>query len=260
MIPWESFRGLSVGERTRADHGCGPGRTLLVSRNSWGYRAWCFRCNEGWSHKGEQESLAEKLSRWRDARREDRRAQGTSLPEPRVYDHGEWPLEARLWLYRAGLGRAEGGTLGVYYHPPTNRVVLPVLGPTGAVLFWQARSVDGRKPKYLSPEVPRDSLVPVYGEGKVVLVEDLLSAVKISLSGAQGVCLLGTRLTAGTTAYAMKHRDVSVWLDSDPPGRKAARLLGQQLRSYGLKVRDLCTPLDPKLHSRGCIKRIIYGP
>ena len=48
------------------------------------------------------------------------------LPAPAVRVWADWPAASRLWLLKAGLSSADLPRLGAYYHPPTDRVVLPV--------------------------------------------------------------------------------------------------------------------------------------
>jgi hypothetical protein len=251
---WPHAQALEMGQKKRAAHGCGEGRTLIVNRDDGGYHAWCYRCNDkGWE-PAPQESLAEKLERLRRLRAGDLAVSAAptgELPMPQVRDVPEWPDGAKLWLYKAGLGREEIGSLGVYYHPPSDRVVVPVLDG-GVPVFYQARAYQkGRAPKYLGPTPRPPKLLPRWGSFVVpTLTEDMLSAIKIG-TVAEGIALLGTRISDHTLAYLLKRGTrVNVWTDPDPAGRKAARTIGNQLRAYGIEVRDILSPRDPKLHTR----------
>lgn len=262
MLPRESWlpqaSSLQIGQKRYADHDCGPGRKLLISRDTKGFNAWCFRCSDsGWA-PGPQLSLAERLAAARQAASADAATRGVAaLPEPQVRIPAEWPAAARLWLYRAGLGGPEIAQLGAYYHPDTNRVVVPVLDGS-EVVFWQARSIDGRQPKYLSPPVDRSTLLPRYGHAdRIVLTEDLLSAFKIGLVG-EAWCLMGThagpRLIAG---LLQRQAPVAIWLDPDEAGRKAAKRVFSQLKAYGIGARVIRSERDPKLHTFDQIKECI---
>jgi hypothetical protein len=247
-------QGLQIGQKRYAEHDCGSGRKLLVSRNTKGYSAWCFRCNDDGFAPGPQLSLAERLAAAKAAAQADIEASGTELPEPREYDPSEWPMAARLWLYKAGLGGPEIARLGAYYHQPTDRVVLPVL-EAGVPVFWQARSVTSRLPKYLSPPSGRDKLLPRFGHATVVtLTEDILSAFKIGLV-AEGWCLMGTYANPRLIAALLeRNAPVNVWLDPDGPGRRAATKVFKQLRAYGIEPRLIKSTRDPKLHTFDQIK------
>ena len=52
---------LDPGRRTRIEHSCGDGRTLIVSRDQKGISAYCFRCHaKGWIPT--ERSLAERIA------------------------------------------------------------------------------------------------------------------------------------------------------------------------------------------------------
>jgi hypothetical protein len=236
-------------DRTRRlPHGCGGGQTLLVSRSaSGGLRAWCFRCNQGDSVAAPEPTLHEVLDRLRAHRVADETASTMVLPAPAVHDPALWPEPARVWLYRAGLGGPEIARLGAYYHAATGRVVLPVM-QDGVPVFWQARSVDGRQPKYLAPAVDKAGIVPKYGTGQVIhITEDLLSAFKVGMV-AEAWCALGTRMGPGLCAALLADpRPVRLLLDPDVPGVKAANVMARTLRGFGRAVSVVHLARDPKL-------------
>jgi DNA primase len=238
---------------------------MLVSRSYDGYRAWCFRCNDGASAPPPQESLSEKLARLTRQRSADEEAARPELPEPRVYSLDNWPIKCRVWLYSAGLGRDKIGELGAYYHPPTDRVVLPVL-KGGVPVFWLARAVDGRSPKYLAPSADRTTVLPRYGSAaEVTLTEDVLSAYKVGIAGHEGWAMMGTRVGDHALSLLIRRRArVNVWMDNDLPpkhpvnrGQIAAFKIGKQLRASGLEVRNIVSPRDPKLMHLSEIKELL---
>lgn len=261
--------GLDVGQKLRVKHDCGSDRIMLVSRDDTGFRAWCFRCNDGGSALPPQESLTEKLERMARQRQADAATMRPELPEPRVYAVDEWPLAHRLWLYRAGLHKGLIGELGAYYHPPSDRLVLPIVDGSGRTAFWQARAVDNRAPKYLAPSADRTKVIPRYGSAaEVTLTEDILSAFKVGASGLEGWSMLGTRLSDAALAALIRRRArVNVWLDNDLPpkhpvnrGQIAAQKVGKQLRAAGLPVRNIVSPRDPKLMTRDEIRELLCAP
>jgi DNA primase len=250
---------LQIGQKRYREHDCGPGRKLVVSRDTKGYNAWCFRCSDSGYAPGPQLTLAQRVEEARRARASDDAVRAAfELPAPRCYAMEEWPAGARMWLHKAGLGRPEVATLGAFFHGGTQRVVIPLL-EDGEVVFWQARAYqEGRQPKYLSPPVDRSTLLPRYGHAdRIVLTEDLLSAFKIGLVG-EAWCLMGThanpRLIAG-----LLHRQapVAIWLDPDGPGKRAAAKVHKQLKAYGIEARVIRSGRDPKLHTFDHIKECI---
>jgi len=252
---------LRVGQSMRGDHDCNgvSTGTLLISRQVGKVTAYCFRCG-GQGFHAEQESLADKLQRAVHERDADAEARATvQLPEPRVYDLHEWPRDAALWLYKAGFSPSMIEDMGVYWCPKLGRVVLPIM-VDGHAVFWQARSVR-RQPKILSPVMRRKGIVAKYGRGDtIVLCEDSLSAYKVGRE-TEAWSLLGTKLLPGPLAELIgQSKPVIVWLDSDVPGQRAAAQIIKTLRAYGVAVRNVVTPKDPKLYDRQFIQEILREP
>jgi hypothetical protein len=255
---WPQAERLDVGQRLRAQHTCGEGSPLILSRDEGGYRAWCFRCLEGDWVPPPAESLAQKTERLARQRAGDASLPSScTLPQPQVYDLDEWPNEAKVWLYKAGFSRADIGGLRIFYHPPSDRVVIPVLSATGAS-FYQARAYQkGRVPKYLGPTPRPPTLVCRWGQYHApCLTEDLLSAIKIGVSGLEGNALLGTRISDHLIGDLLRRKcRVQVVLDPDPPGQKGAQAICKQLRAYGIEHRNVVLPKDPKLLTRDQLRK-----
>lgn len=251
---------LAAGGRIRTDHDCGPGRTLTVRRDHRGWSAYCFRCNDsGWLPPA-PEPLEVRLKRLANRQvADDKIGASVALPDGLVREWAQWPDPCKLWLLKAGLCSADLPALGAGYHPPTDRVVLTVLDPfTGLPLFWQARAVDKRQPKYLAPPVDKTRIIPIYGKAdRITLTEDLLSAYKVGLV-AEGWCLMGTSLNDFTCAAIVSRGcEVNVWLDPDPPGQRAATKILAKLRSLGVVCRNVVSEKDPKLLHRAQIKEYV---
>lgn len=252
---------LPTGRRARVDHNCGPGRTLLIRSNEDGsFNAHCFRCSESGYHRPTPD-FAALVQRSRDLGRADADLQrsaagGCGLPEPAEYAVDSWPPAARLWLYRSGFGRAEIAKLGIYYHAPTDRVILPLLDSGGRPRHWQGRAYQtARQPKYLGPGYRDPAFIPIFGKalavrGKVrpVLTEDILSAAKIGLAGFEAWPILGTSIPAAYIAELMRRGGAVLWLDPDPAGQRACHKYTVQLKAYGIPVRIILSAKDPKRH------------
>lgn len=255
---WSKAEHLEVGKRIRAAHGCGEGASLILSRDEGGYHAWCFRCLDGDWVPPPVESLAQKTERLAKQRAGDATLPSScTLPWPQVYDLDEWPAEAKLWLYKAGFSRADIGELRAYYHPQSDRVVIPVLSATGAS-FYQARAYQkGRVPKYLGPTPKPPTLVCRWGHSlSPCLTEDLLSAIKIGASGLEGISLLGTKISDHIMGELLRRRcRVQVVLDPDPPGQRGALSICKQLSAYGVQHRNIVLPKDPKLLTRDQLRK-----
>lgn len=266
-LPPEDFADLAatvpLGQRRRFPHACGPGNTLLVSRGLDGARrAYCFRCDaSGWT-PALAPSMAELLAARHAAAVADAEVQraGDVLPQPLLLADrlADWPMPARLWLARAGLGAFEIARLGAGYHPPSNRVVLPVYGPAGLV-YWQARSIDGRQPKYLGASTGKDRAVPRWGNDRtVVLTEDILSAYKVGLSGGEGWSCLGVKPNSALLSLLLASgKPVLVWLDPDKAGQDGAAKIRRVLNAYDIPNTNVVSTADPKLLQRSEIRATI---
>ena len=260
-IPAREFKNigesLSVGQRTRREHSCGDGRTLLVSRDGKGISAYCFRCHEkGWIP--DERSLAERIQALSQAREQDQVAAGSiELPGPGKMDTQDWPDEPLLWLFKAGFSRDEIKALGWYWNPRMQRVILPVRDSSAKVLYWQGRGFDSSRPKAINPTVNREGLVAQYGTGTawVALTEDILSAAKVGgVEGATAWALLGTVLSYSTAlSLAELGRPVLLMLDDDPAGRRGAAEASKTLSLLGVWHRQLYFGKDPKLIPRSII-------
>ena len=253
---------LLAGRSKRVSHACGEGRAMMVEAlPEGGWRAYCHRCHEQGYEPPPQESMAQRLARLGAQQAQDAVYQrSVALPLPAIKNVSEWPPEAALWLYRAGLSRADIGKLGAYYHPPTGRVVLPVM-QAGEPVFWQARALTKGVPKYLAPDMGRDGkgrVLPAFGSAlAVTLTEDILSAYKVG-TVAEGWAMMGTSCPDFVVSRLLDRAGpVNVWLDPDPPGRRAAAKVTKRLRSLGLAVNNIVSEHDPKLMTREQIKELL---
>ena len=240
---------LKLGGRLRTNHDCGPGRTLLLSRNEDGVSAYCFRCGEPGFIKDER-TLQERIAALAKVREADAVATTPELPQPRITNVQLWPKEYRVWLYKAGLSNDAIERLGFYWHPVTQRVVMPVFD-AGELVYWQARSLNPNVPKYINPAVVRGTVVPRYGRGGpcIVLTEDILSAVKVGYVN-EAWSIMGTSLPDKVALQLVQAaRPVLVMLDPDDAGRKGTAKIIDQLRLLGLQVGTFMGRADPKLLS-----------
>ena len=256
MTTWlDVAKGLEVGRSVRIKHDCNPNGapSLIVRHDPDCYRAYCFRCKEPGMYEAKRLSLADRLLLMQVQREADSAVDLHEEPEPRMHNWLGWPAPAMQWLLKAGIGEADAVDLGIYYHPPTRRVVVPYNGTH----HWQARAVmDGAKPKYLADKNPRQC--HIQGDGvdeawlpEVVLTEDLLSAYKVSLSGGWALPLMGTTLHDEHIACLLRNTErVAVWLDPDEAGQRAALKVVKRLQVYGLVVTNIVLDKDPKYYTR----------
>ncbi len=238
-----------MGAKRRVSHDCGSGKVLLVENKTEGYAAWCHRCSDKgfWPHPAP--TLAERLERLSRASQVEAAATMTlALPQPMNLDPSTWPLEARVWLYKAGLSNDKIKELGVYYWGAAHRVVMPVYDDQGLV-YWQARGFERGRPKYVNPPIDKARLMARFGtDGPIVLTEDILSAVRVG-GVARGWAVLGTSLSIPQINMLVGAGPVLIWMDPDGPGRKASGRMLRALRQIGIPCATINTDKDPKLHT-----------
>jgi len=259
-MDWLSVaQALPVGGSKKIAHDCGEGLCLAVFHNETKYSAYCHRCGPQKPIWKAFPTLAERAEKAAQARSADEAVEAdTRPPQPAVFDLAEWPSEARLWLYKAGFSNDEIKTIGFYYHPITRRVVVPVVC-NGQLVYWQARQIFGsRGAKYLSMPGGRQNAIPIFGQGSsIILVEDLLSALKIATAGFRSLCLMGTNLLPKIWEHLINETDIIVWLDPDDAGRNAAADVAGKLQLVGKTCRDVVTARDPKYHSKAQIADVL---
>lgn len=260
---YRAIKDHPVGTRLRMAHdGCSTSEALIVTKQDSGVSAYCFRCKWSGFVGAPPESLAQKLARQATEKVASKAMKDSkALPLPKCDNVSEWPLKARVWLYKAGLNNHDILKAGIYYHRDSNRVVLPIYDGDSLV-YWQARGFDPEAPKYLNPSVvDRSALVANwYGSDELlVLTEDWLSGYRVHhATGYQVYALLGTNLTDKILAQIAWNRvPVAVWLDSDKPGQDAAKKIMKQLAMINNPARNIVTEADPKLHSNQKIREVL---
>lgn len=277
----DAAEALPLGKSRRWVHGCSLNKdtpNMMVSHNDAGYSAYCFRCGPQPFFPGPRPTVEEMVARRKRQAEADRAAQDQTideivLPGPRVKDMTDWPAAACLWWFKAGMTQKDATDMGVYYHADTDRVVIPVWDrSTMTASYYQARACDGRNPKYINPRVDRTAIVYEagidWGEGRVVLTEDILSARRVWLADQPSMggglwtawSLMGTKLHDKILSRLI-HREgleeVVVWLDPDEAGQKAQREICKRLDIFGVPYRSVVSEKDPKYLSHDFIKGIL---
>ncbi len=189
-----------------------------------------------------------------------------TLPRDFTTDTTTWHPRARAWVRRYGITDDELRANSVGFSEYLGAVVFPVFSEEGVLLTYQYRPIvrevgekiangqdtggTGQAPKYItrrqkdraggtdlfvarrgwSSGTDRDEHEP--RDQRVVLTEDVLSAIKVSrVPGNVGVALMGSSLKEPQAVKAAKlGRDAAVFLDNDNEEvrrnqRKAKKLL-----------------------------------
>ena len=182
-----------------------------------------------------------------------------SLPADISYDI---PATGKVWLYQYGITEKIIKELRFGYSEKYNRLIMPCFDGEELV-HWNGRYLgnsakDGtakyilrtKSGKYYWAYNPNDS-------DRAILVEDMLSAIKIGMAGYAGVCLFGSYLKDETiNDVAQNFNRLTVWLDPDK--RKSATKYTKRFTSLGYNFNAVLTATkDPKDYSLKEIKQFL---
>lgn len=150
------------------------------------------------------------------------------------------PRHALSWLKKYGITDEEITLNGIGWNQDLEILVL--LKTDG---YYQGRNFkEGSYIKYISKG---NKPLTSYGEGdKIILVEDILSAIKVSRqNNGRSIALLGSSLSKQVEDYLLKeNKEVYIWLDRDKA--KTSIRMKNRLRELGLNCKSIVTELDPK--------------
>ncbi|CAB4241335.1 putative DnaG-like primase [uncultured Caudovirales phage] len=125
-----------------------------------------------------------------------------------------------------------------------DRAIFPYKTKQGLLFGWQGRSLEDKNKKWLSIGKLTDNPM-VYGNGdKLVLVEDVISAIKIS-KFTSCMVLFGTNISLNHVKTALEaKKQVVIWLDKDKRNKSIRD--ASRLRGFGLSVGVVFSEKDPK--------------
>lgn len=206
---------------------------------------YCFSCGYSRSAQGTQ--------------RLKKAAQGGTEPLakpvclPRDVDF-ELPRVARDYLRGYALTQEDINVNRIMWSEEWQRLIFPYFGE-GGLLGWQGRYLGNSsgKAKWYSQGDLKDIIhtcgneKPGFGQRPVVLVEDIISAIRVGHS-CEASALFGSHLsTARAFRYSRFYDKIIVWLDKDK--ELYSIKLCQHLRQLGLVCRSVITDKDPKEYS-----------
>ena len=153
--------------------------------------------------------------------------QGIDTRHPYLAQRGICSATARL--FGVGLYRGTGFLAG--------RCVIPIRDEQGRLVAYAGRAVGGQAPKYRFPAGFRKSQLLFnldrarQTDGRhVVVVEGFFDALKVHQAGHAVVALMGTSFSQRQSELLTGHfARVTLLLDGDEPGRRAAEIIAQLL-------------------------------
>jgi hypothetical protein len=259
------------GFSTRINHSqCSKGKSdaLVITREKDGWVFYCFRCesNGRIPDKGSKRAVAERL-KFRDKSTSDAKlpSSGFCLPTDSIdileRCYGVDVSKAKAWLYSGGLDDSDIKKFNIKWSPNWSRVIFPI-ERNGRLEAWIGRDVNYQKgvskgSKYTKQQRKGTDRMDfkIDGDNRMVIVEDILSAIKVNkVTGASTWALLTTYFDPNAIA-SLRNKVVYFWLDSDMK-HKIIKMVAK-MRSHGVDAHVVLTDRDPKHCSDRLIKNLI---
>ena len=196
---------------------------------------WCFGCSK-YESKDDTKSIRQRVFN---------KDISKNINNDIISTTQEIPMKAMQWLLKYNITLDEIKRYGIKWEPIRKLLVL-----IQRKNYWQGRNFGFGKIKYMSSG---NKPLTIYGKGdKLLVVEDVLSAIKIARLRQEGYCatpLLGSSMSKQAEQQLLKrYENISVWLDRDKA--KNAIRIRNRLRSLGVSSKAIITPLDPKEYNR----------
>lgn len=266
----------AVGEQVAINHTeCPAGqdtrRRLFIKNSGDAVMAYCHNCSGHLVRKRHRGVRSAEVVQALLAQASAVEATATEvqLPPDMQLNPTLWPDAARAWVYGCNLDDKDIQDYSLGYSPSWGRVILPVY-EGGKCIFWQGRLIEGTGQKYISVKSAKKPLFvgipdPVKEQDRgrwngTFIVEDMMSALRLTKYGWHSLALLGTSEPDDILARMPKGPNCVVWLDDDVPGRRRATVLGNRLKllSGGTVWRVKAGTLQPKQMSDDEINHVNF--
>lgn len=185
----------------------------------------------------------------------------------------EIPWGAYHWLWQYNITEEDFLNFKIGWSKAYQRVIIPLYEWAKFGDEWSSKLVGwvGREVKYSSKEERVKAGIPKYltrakkgkrrffmimgEEGKVVICEDCVSAMKVNMStGYTTVALLNTSVSTDLMRW-LRGKTIYLWLDSDMLADSVKQV--NRMRELGLDAKHVHTPKDPKAYNTVFIKDTI---
>lgn len=252
-----------VGEGRRFAGHCShkPDKSLIITRSRTGWAWYCHRCKEWGIRDLSGKSPAEKAAFIKSLSAQPIQTM-KDIRLPLDYTR-ELTVEALAYCYTRGLTDTDIKQWKFGYSHKYGRLILPVYKDR-RLLFYQGRAmfpITKDNPKYMN--VYQSGRRGVYFvackmfSGDVVIVEDIVSAIRVSYT-ADAYAMLSTHVPeALILELDEQYNTIYLWLDPDKL-RKCAKLM-RRYRSLGIDIKLIRSDKDPKFYNNENIRRYIYG-
>lgn len=169
----------------------------------------------------------------------------------------ELPYEARAWLSQYQLARLDLNRNHVMWSERWSRIIFPYFNET-ELLAWQGRYVgtDKTKAKWFSQGKIHEIIHPIkINQRKAVLVEDIISAIKVSKTMGT-IPIFGSSIS---TKQMLRLKTIvdEVWFWMDPDMRTKSVKMARMSSLLGIQSHVIFSDKDPKEHDHESIANIL---
>lgn len=227
---------------------CGSKDNFARYSDGGGY---CFGCS--YSERGQRTSSSHESA--------------ASVPKEKASDVGHhYSNKVIEWVSKYGITVPELIKHNVGWSPSREQLVYQFYGEGGELVLWQARNFrDGttHKSRFFTSGSP-DAVIARYvgsenkeSTGAVgCLVEDCISAIKVSRHGVDGIPAFSAAISRSKLGRLSRlYSTLIVWLDSDK--YTESKRLSTQAQMAGMSSRVIFTECDPKECSDEQIKELL---
>lgn len=182
-----------------------------------------------------------------------------SLPDDCV---SYYPPVVVEWIKKYDLSPVDLINHNVVWSPKREQLIYRFFGEGENVVLWQARNFrkgTTHKGRFFTSGSPKD-VIAKYSTSEsadtAVIVEDCVSAIKVSYAGVDGVpCFSAAMPKEKLTRLCKLYKKIVVWLDEDKLNE--ARTLASQACMLGAHSKLVYTEFDPKEYPVKDIKEYI---
>ena len=164
------------------------------------------------------------------------------------------------WISQYDLSPVQLISNNIVWSPSREQLIFQFFGEDSEVILWQARNFRAgttHQHRFFTTGSPENTIAK-YSTNEAArvccLVEDCISALKVSYTGVDGVPCFSSNISRQKLLRLSRIYDtIVVWLDNDK--LKESRKISEQAAAIGMTSSVVWTKDDPKYYSLNQIKR-----
>lgn len=252
--------------------GLGNSMAVQITRKADGFLWHCFRCTKSgfYSDTGASPKQVQEIVDNGNTKKKDTRPETVVLPSDFTTTIPPKPL---VQLYDLAITDEDIVWFDIGWSPSHARIIVPIYKYAQTSDAWAKKLVGfvgrkledssekDKKPKWYSvrqKDIKHSRFIglptKILHNRKVVIVEDVFSAIRISTTGTLAIALLTTYLPYELYPV-LKGWEVSIWLDADAYTKSVKYQAA--LGANGVQSHTIFTDKDPKEYDNDAITRAI---